>query len=246
MRIVQTALESLSASDPRLPTPNSPLPALLALRAAQRVSHETTQSIETLRGQVQSTRIRLEREQADLHDGQLITAGLERRIEQLRQGEFELARTPSEQAVTHLIQRLQQRRKSYDREVKRLIKAFNAFIEDHLASMLAAEEAGGPIVGQLLDVDPEAFVIKKGKSGAAGDDDDDADPMSAAGSELRELTEELMNASVTAGGNSTLAYVTLQRESAAARFLVRAKIAQFAPRDARRIRLIDFGKKLDE
>ncbi len=60
------------------------------------------------------------------------------------------------------------------------------------------------------------------------------------------MTEELMNASVAAEGNSTLAYVTLQRESAAARFLVRAKIAQFAPRDARRIRLIDFGKRLDE
>ncbi|KAI9887850.1 MAG: hypothetical protein M1823_000372 [Watsoniomyces obsoletus] len=246
LRVVQSALESLNAADPRLPIPSSPLPALLALHTAQRVSHDTAKSTETLRDQVQSTRAQLEREQADLHDGHLITAGLERRIERLREEDLQLAHIPPGQAVADLIQRLRQRRKSYDREVNRLINAFNDFIKDHLATMLAAEEAGGPIVGQLLDVDPDAFVTKRGKRNAARDDDEDADPVSAAGSELRELTEELMNASVAAEGNSAQAYVTLQRESAAARFLVRAKIAQFAPRDARRIRLIDFGKRLDE
>jgi hypothetical protein len=48
------------------------------------------------------------------------------------------------------------------------------------------------------------------------------------------------------GAGSPSPYVDLQRDSAAARFLVRAKVAQFHPRDAGRIRLIDFGRQLDD
>ena len=60
---------------------------------------------------------------------------------------------------------------------------------------------------------------------------------------MRMLTEDLLNIAVEEG---TLAYVTMQRDAAAARFLVRAKVAQFHPKDAQRLRLIDFGQEIDE
>lgn len=66
-----------------------------------------------------------------------------------------------------------------------------------------------------------------------------------AAEELRTLSEDLLNASVSSGRNRSGAYVNLARDSAASRFLVRAKVAEFSPRDASRIRLIDFGRRLD-
>ncbi len=67
-----------------------------------------------------------------------------------------------------------------------------------------------------------------------------------AAAELQELTEELLNAVASAGGGGAAAYVAVARESAAARFLVRSKVAQFHPKDAARLRLIDFGRELDD
>lgn len=68
----------------------------------------------------------------------------------------------------------------------------------------------------------------------------------AAAAEMRELTEQLLNSLVEAGEGGSGSYVELARESAAARFLVRSKVAQFHPRDARKLRLIDFGHELDD
>jgi hypothetical protein len=63
---------------------------------------------------------------------------------------------------------------------------------------------------------------------------------------MRELTEQLMNKLVEAGGDTSAAYVELPRETAAARFLVRSKVAMFHPKDARRLRLVDFGRDLED
>ncbi|EPE07965.1 hypothetical protein F503_00748 [Ophiostoma piceae UAMH 11346] len=79
-----------------------------------------------------------------------------------------------------------------------------------------------------------------------GDDEEDRDEATVAAAEMQELTEELLNALASAGGNSAAAYITIARESAAARFLVRSKVAQFHPRDATKLRLIDFGRELDD
>ncbi|ERT03052.1 uncharacterized protein SPSK_09453 [Sporothrix schenckii 1099-18] len=82
--------------------------------------------------------------------------------------------------------------------------------------------------------------------GDEGEDRSNWDEATAAAAEMQELTEELLNALADAGGDSSAAYVTILRESAAARFLVRSKVAQFHPRDATKLRLIDFGRELDD
>lgn len=66
----------------------------------------------------------------------------------------------------------------------------------------------------------------------------------AAAWEMLGLVEELVAA--LKGERGSGEYVVLKRESAAARFLVRAKVATFHPRDARRLRLVDFGRELDD
>jgi hypothetical protein len=155
--------------------------------------------------------------------------------------------------------------------------AMNDFINDYLAAMLAAEELGGPVVGDMLDVEDSVLAAgftKKGKAksltkppsdkfrqkridqiwgpratvGIENDDDDDAEEppteAEAADAEMRKLIGNLFATLVGPGGGK--AYFLLERESAAARFLVRAKVAQFHGKDAKRLRLIDFGRELDD
>ena len=55
--------------------------------------------------------------------------------------------------------------------------------------------------------------------------------------EMHSLLDDLLEAGTS--------YIDLPRDSAASRFLVRSKVAQFHPRDARRLRLVDFGRSLD-
>lgn len=170
-----------------------------------------------------------------------------------------------------MIRAMETRKTHYDTETGNLVQAFNGFIDDHLAAMLAVEELGGPIVGEVQNIDEEmlegAYSAQgKPKRGKVSEDkrqrridqiwgprpaenedvEEPWDEKSAAAAEIRDLTEELLNSLVEAGGNGPGTYVGLQRQSAAARFLVRSKVAQFHPKDARKLRLIDFGGELDE
>ena len=215
---------------------------------------------------------RLQEERADLQDSRLITSHLQTRLHDLELRQRERSHTSSDQAAKELVQRLQKRKSTYGREVKGLVRAFNAFLDDHLAAMLAAEEVGGPVVGDLAEVDEadlqagfsqgrarkHASTVADSRRQQRIDDiwgpEEDEPPeggrprteKDAAGAEMRALTEELLNASASADGTGSATYVLLQRDSAAVRFLVRAKVAQFHPKDARRIRLIDFGRELDD
>lgn len=92
----------------------------------------------------------------------------------------------------------------------------------------------------------EIWGTRDGEGDEAEEDRSNWDESTAAAAEMQELTEELLNALAGAGGDSSAAYVTIARESAAARFLVRSKVAHFHPRDATKLRLIDFGRELDD
>ena len=87
---------------------------------------------------------------------------------------------------------------------------------------------------------------KRGHEGGSDDSDNDegekVEPNVKAAKELKGLLEELMNKTLEAEG-----YVVLERgDSAAARFLVRSKVAVFHPKDARRVRLVEFGRGVED
>ena len=59
--------------------------------------------------------------------------------------------------------------------------------------------------------------------------------------ELRNLIEALLNSNAAASaGTGASPYVEIERESAAVRFLIRAHVALYHPRNPSRIRLVDF------
>ena len=176
-----------------------------------------------------------------------------------------------------ILRDLKRRKERYDRDTGKLVQSFNRFIDEHLASMLAAEELGGPVVGEFLDVDEsnlEAGFNPQGKARkmrdapsaggrqrrideiwgprregqAAGEGNNIAEwnEKTAAAGEMRELTEKLLNSLMEANVGQGDGYVKLDRESAAARFLVRSRVAVFERGDGRKLRLIDFGRELDD
>ena len=152
----------------------------------------------------------------------------------------------------------------FDSETERLRETLDEFIKSDLAAMIAAEELGGPVAGEDIGIDEEmldAGFSRSGKPGSrkvavqdgrqrrideiwgtasGGDGGSEKD---AAAAEVRDLVERLLAA--LAGENEGSVYINLDRDSAAARFLVRAKVAVFHPKDARRLRLVDFGRDLE-
>lgn len=278
--VLRSALERETDAEPFLPVAGSALPALVALRKTHRTVVESRAHLAAQRPEAERLRRQLDADRARLRDQRLLSDALDARVGALR---LELgaqsaagARQPGNDGARRRIAELEAKRDAYDAETSRLMRALLGFIGNHLAAMLAAEELGGPVVGDAMDIDPDDLAAgfnahgkprKKPKDGGvsmqekrqrriddiwgAGDEqqvdqgartDDEA---AAAGREMRELTEELLNTLVEARGDNSASYVKLARESAAARFLVRSKVAQFHPKDATRLRLIDFGRELE-
>ncbi|KAI1390296.1 uncharacterized protein F4822DRAFT_428634 [Hypoxylon trugodes] len=274
--IMKVAYDELASQSSFLPFPESVLPALLALRKTHQTVEETRAYLASHKDSVDKTKKRLEAEKSNLQDQTALSQSLRNRIQSLRDDiETQMEMGPDDIA-TERINELKEKKKHYAKETSTLLKALKRFIDDHLASMLAAEELGGPVVGDIMDLDGDDLAagfssqgkLKKPKENpdqdkrqrrideiwgnSQGDqpaertNKDGRDEAAAAGEEMRTLTEELLNNLALSDGDSSAAYVQLPRESAAARFLVRSRVAQFHPRDSTKLRLIDFGKELDE
>ncbi|KAG9192659.1 hypothetical protein G6011_11393 [Alternaria panax] len=271
---VKDAYRRLTPTVTFLPSQGSVLPALLAARTLQQNVQGTKQAIASTQIQLDAKEVALRREEANLHEAHVLTQSLEDRIGRLQsQHEDRLQKTPA-QLARELIAVRRAKKENYDAEMQRLGEAMNDFINDYLSSMLAAEELGGPVVGDMLDVEDDTLAAgftKKGrpksskkpasdktrqrridqiwgkKAALNAEEEEEEEPPTeaeAADAEMRQLIENLFATLMGPGGGK--AYFQLHRDSAASRFLVRAKIAQFHPRDARKLRLIDFGRELDD
>lgn len=268
---IKSAFEALTPVEPYTPPPDSPLPSLLALRTTHGTTSEAKSALIITKNDLSHVEQLLQKEAADLEDGRLIENAIQTRISALEDAIEKHVQKPTPQVAKDMMRGLKNKKARYDMDTVRLVKSFNEFIDDHLALMLTAEELGGPVVGELLNVDEtnlEAGFNAQGKARKPKGPLSEAgrqqrideiwkqqpererraqepwNETTAAATEMRELTELLLNNLVEADGGINGGYVELDRESAAARFLVRSRVAQFHPKDARRLRLIDFGKDL--
>ena len=216
------------------------------------------------------TRKRLRQEEADLKDAGSITQALEARIEKFRLDSEEQLGKSTEESAESMMHEQQQRKRHYMILLRSLMKGFNAFVDEHLAAMLAAEDLGGPVVGDLVEIDEDmlkagftpqgkakrkdadsprfnAKRVMRNKEIWGSKDEDEVEEVDvssekkAAQADFRSLIEDLLNKAAENPGS----YINILRESAAVRFLIRAKVAQFHPDDARKLRLMDFGREWD-
>lgn len=277
LEIMSKAYQDVAESDPFLPFSGSVLPGLLALRKTYHTTIQTKEYTSQQENSLEKSNRRLESLRAELKEQQVLQAALEKRIHTLEDELENRMETTPEQMARDKIKELKEKKAQYDKETSRLLKMLNWFIKEHLGSMLAAEELGGPVVGDLMEISSEdlgagfsaqgklkkakgkpdedtrqrrideIWGVREGQQDQAGkrkrDNDDEA---SAAAVEMRNLTEQLLNKLAESGGDSSSAYVQLSRESAAARFLVRSKVAVFHPKDATKIRLVDFGREIED
>lgn len=262
----------MTDSEPFLPFPESLLPALLALRKTHQIIQESNAHLASQRTSHGQLLRHLEADQTQLKDQILLKDALDARIRSLRDElDANVNITPEDGAKERLAE-LKQKKKDYDRETSKIMKVLLGFIDGNLAPMLAAEGLGGPVVGDLMNIngsdlaagfnaqgklknnkDPAGQDDKRqrrideiwGQAGDGANSAEQQDEVAAAGKEMRQLTEELLNRLADANGDNSASYVQLPRESAAARFLVRSKVAQFHPKDATRLRLFDFGRELE-
>lgn len=246
------------------------LPSLLATRTLQHNVQGTKQAITSTQSRITFTEALLRREEAHLHDAKLVGEALRHRQTRLTAQLEDRSQKAPAQLAKELIAARRAQKERYDGETQRLGDALNDFVDDYLSPMLAAEELGGPVVGDMLNVENEilaAGFTKKGKvksakkhvsektrqrridqiwgrKAPAQEEEDPLTEAEIADAEMRELIGNLFKTLIGPGGGR--AYFDLERDSAASRFLVRAKIAQFHPKDARKLRLIDFGRELDD
>ncbi|KAK6865825.1 hypothetical protein PG995_002353 [Apiospora arundinis] len=268
--VMRAAYEELATATPFLPFPDSVLPALLALRKTSQAAVETKEFLASHQESALSTKKKLEVERSKLRDQEALGRSLRSRIQSLQNGIDNRMDTDADDIARERINELEQKKQRYDKETSMFLKSLRTFIDNHLAAMLAAEDLGGPVVGDMMDLDDGDLAagfsahgkLKKAKENLDQDkrqrrideiwgarDEPEARPMgesAAAASDLRDLTEELLNQLMLSDGDSSAAYIQLEKESAAARFLIRSKVAQFHPRDSTKLRLVDFGKDLDE
>lgn len=269
---VAAAYRDLSSSVPLLPFPDSVVPALIALRTTQSTIQDSKKYLASQKTSIKEAENRLGAEKANLADQNALSKALETRIDALRDGiESRTAMGPN-QIARGKITELKQQIKETDADTAKLLKALKKFIDKPLAAMLAAEETGGPVAGDLMDIDSDYLEAgfdargkpKKAKADASSDkrqrkiddmfsrrhDQDDEESTSdktvAARDEMQRLTEELMNQLMAASGSSSDAYIDIPEESAAVRFLARVKVAEFHPRNSRRLRLVDFGREIED
>lgn len=247
--------------------PASPTNTALACRSVARAVAADTAAVHSIRRQLDDVQRALaaikalQAEQQALHDALLL---------RLQDASATPAPSTAGGGRAARTAKLHRRARELRQRTARTVKALQRFLSVHLAAQLALEERGGPVAGlgtgpgsepgaSAADPPPErgqttleqAFAKRRkhprhrdseesdeAEEAGEAEDAEDAEDDSGAASEMKRLLEDLMNACLDDGGPS---HVVLPRESAAARFLVRARVALFHPRDARRIRLVDFG-----
>ncbi|KAL2809661.1 hypothetical protein BJX63DRAFT_345900 [Aspergillus granulosus] len=265
IRRAKKAYDSLLQSDTDLPKLESPLPSLVALEETSRIIQESKISVSVTAENLATVRQRLKTEETNLRDAQSIRDGLRKRIESVKKDKSANSEKLPSEVAREVLEEQQKKKDELDKDTESIREALHSFCDETLASMIAAENLGGPAVGDVADVSDATLAAGytrhgKPKNPKATDEDNEssnqhriddmlrrqtgqernppANRREAAASEIHELLDALLDA-----GSS---YTDLSQESAASRFLVRAKVAQFHPRDARRLRLIDFGRSLHD
>lgn len=248
-------------TEQELPVTDSVLPSLIAIDETSRLIKDSKDFVSVTAGKLSADREQLRVEEANLRDSRAIASGLRERLQRIRNANARKQEQTPSQVAHEVLSQQKKKNKTLEREFESLRGSLNTFIDETLAPMLAAEDLGGPTVGDALKVSDTTLNAGytahgkpkklKEKNSTEHDDgqqridkfvrrkDDGSNPMNkreAAAIEVHELLDSLLEAGTS--------YVTLERDSATPRFLVRAKVAQYHPRDARRLRLIDFGRSL--
>ncbi|KAF7593503.1 hypothetical protein BBP40_011414 [Aspergillus hancockii] len=240
VRRAKKAYDSLLKSETELPSSGSPLPSLLAAEEISRLVKESKLSVSMTADKLSINRQRLKVEEANLRDAQAIRDGLQKRIGSIREQQANKEQKSPSQLAQDLVEQQQDKKEELDKATEDLKASLYNFVEETLAPMLAAEDLGGPTVGDAVNFSdetlergytshgkpkkPKASVTVNNDSGqrridelirgqaSQGDNQGQnrVNRRETAATEMHELLTALLDAG---------SYIDLPRESANARFL---------------------------
>jgi hypothetical protein len=233
------------------PPKDSPLDALLAYRITLNTTHQLEEAITHLDTRLTTLRSSLQTEEQHLSSARALNVALKEHLSELEE-EAQQIQTGGSQLREKRRKEAAEKAKVMRHEARKMVRGLMSFIDDRLALMLAAQLAGGPKVGDELDEETLELWVDKANAGKAKKGTLDAiwgnkekrqqrDLKAEAGVEMKRLLEELMNASL-----EPTPYVTVAEGSVFVRFLVLTGIAMMHPRDATKLKLVDFGRTLEE
>lgn len=259
-RRAKKAYDSLLKTDDELSATDSVLPSLIAIEETARLVQENKVAVKVTAEQLSVDRERLRVEETNLRDSQSIASGLRERIQRIRNANTRKEEQTPAQVAREQLAEQRKRNQELERTSAKLKLSLDKFIDESLAPMLAAEDLGGPTVDDAFDITDAT--LKAGYT-ATGKPKKQREPVEAedgsqqridkfmkrnvdeSAANKREAAAKEMHDLINAMLEANSSYINVERDSASSRFLVRAKVAQFHPRDARRLRLIDFGRSLE-
>ncbi|KAF3921888.1 hypothetical protein ABW20_dc0100189 [Dactylellina cionopaga] len=249
---------------PWLPEEESGINTLLAVRSVLKVIEESRKEVTETERRVEDMKNVVRREQAWVGTAQEMEKELQRKIIELEKADR--LNEGETQRDKRKLAEYEKSRKEMANMSARLAKELGKFVKDRLGVMIAVEEAGGPVVGSELDMDAlrEYLNVEAGSTGrknkatkirergqkrldeiwggSGNEEGGSISPEKKAGEELLALIEAMLNKLLE---DDPHAYTKLTRDSAASRFLVRSFVATLHPKDAMRIRLLDFASKIE-
>jgi hypothetical protein len=242
---------------------------LIAAREIERINAELKESIKNTISSLEAARKDLQKEATDLSDAETLNRTFQKRVEEMRSSASGLSGEDPRRIAQQILDKERRQIQTYEQDREKLSDVLSDFVENELAPLLAAEELGGPVAGSTLDITEEMLAsgftaTGKSKKGKASGDvdrrqrrfdemfgnlavDEDSQILQTetrkAALAMTELLERLIEVSFDQGSGR---YMELEKETAASRYLIRSKVAVLDPRNAKKIRLVDFGKPLDD
>ncbi|KAK6361363.1 hypothetical protein TWF730_005097 [Orbilia blumenaviensis] len=264
LKALKNGSESYFDELPWLPEDDSGINTLLTLRSVLKVIEANREGVTNAERELEEARKTVRRERGWVAAAQELEKELDRKIDEL-EGTDRQAENPKKRERKQ-IEAYEKQTKEMTQTSARLKRELQKFVTERLGTAVAVEEAGGPVTGSKLNMVELKSYLAIGEEGGPGrktkvakakergqkrlDDiwgNQDEEGASIrhekkAGEELLELIEKLVN---TMLHDDPHIYTRLTRESAASRYLVRSFVATLHPKDALRIRLLDFGGKME-
>lgn len=122
----------------------------------------TKESISDVEGRIKTAQALLKAEKATVAEQDRLEKALQTRLDVLLEGERRIDVGSDIMTQGDLIMKVKKKKKEVAKKTQSLLREFLYFLDTSLARMVAAEEMGGPVVGDDLEVILEMGFDKKG------------------------------------------------------------------------------------
>ncbi|EMR09447.1 hypothetical protein PNEG_02389 [Pneumocystis murina B123] len=208
------------------------------LLARQKIEKNTTEArltMEILEKRLKKTLSTIEREQKILEESKIIGSLLDQRLKKLEK--------QSQRSSQEILNECHMNVKEAERSVNKFMRELVRFIDEELGDVLLAEQSGAAV--GYADLPEKKHAKLLAESGQTTLDKhisiEQKDKFTLCNS-TKELLENLMNQSVLPGADP---YIIVE-DSVIGRILLRSGLVMLHNKDARKMRLVEFQREIDE